>query len=276
MENPAVKDQAAKDPTPKDQSVKDQSVKDQSVKEQILEEEVRMLKQKVCAIIVAAGKGKRMERDYNKQYIHLEGKPIVARTLLHFENHEIIDEIIIVVGQGEVEFCRENIVEKYNLSKIRKIVEGGEERYHSVHNGIKAVSHQCEVVLIHDGARPFVTREIINESIASANIYGCSIVGMPVKDTIKTIDEEGFVKDTPKRENIWLVQTPQTFKKEIILRAHQKREMENLSVTDDAMLVEALGGRVKMIRGSYENIKITTPEDLEIGQAILKRGRTNR
>ncbi len=232
--------------------------------------------QKVSAIIVAAGKGKRMEQNYNKQYIHLEGKPIVAHTLQHFEDHPEIDEIVIVVGEGEVEFCRENIVEKYNLSKVKIIVEGGKERYHSVYNGIKAVSKACEVVLIHDGARPFVTGEIINESIASANAYGCSIVGMPVKDTIKIINEEGFVKDTPKRENLWLVQTPQTFKKEIILQAHQKREIENLSVTDDAMLVEALGGRVKMIRGSYENIKITTPEDLEIGQAILKRRKTNR
>ncbi len=229
---------------------------------------------KVSAIIVAAGKGKRMERDYNKQYIHLGDKPIVAHTLIHFENHEIIDEIIIVVAKGEVEFCRESIVEKYNLSKVRSIVEGGQERYHSVFKGIKAVSLDSEVILIHDGARPFVTNEITNESVVSAVGYGCSIVGMPVKDTIKTINEEGFVEGTPKRENLWLVQTPQTFKKEIILEAHQKREKENLSVTDDAMLVEALGIKVKMIRGSYENIKITTPEDLEFGQVILKRRKT--
>jgi len=258
------------------QPMEDQALKDPIVKDQTPGNEAGMSKQKVGAIIVAAGKGKRMEREYNKQYIHLEGKPIVAHTLLQFENHEKIDEIIIVVGQGEVEFCRESIVEQYNLSKVAKIVEGGAERYHSVHNGIKAVSQQCEVILIHDGARPFVTGEIINESIASANTYGCSIVGMPVKDTIKIINEEGFVKDTPKRENLWLVQTPQTFKKEIILRAHEKREAENLSVTDDAMLVEALGGKVKMIKGSYENIKITTPEDLEIGQAILKRRKGNQ
>lgn len=231
---------------------------------------------KVSAIIVAAGKGKRMERNYNKQYIHLEGKPILAHTLKQFENHEKVDEIVIVVGQGEVEFCRETIAEKFNFSKVRTIVEGGAERYHSVHNGIKAVSEECEVVLIHDGARPFVTGEIINESIASANTYGCSIVGMPVKDTIKIINEEGFVKETPKREDLWLVQTPQAFKKELILQAHQKREKENRSVTDDAMLVEALGLKVKMIKGSYENIKITTPEDLEIGQGILKRRKTTR
>lgn len=233
-------------------------------------------KQRVGAIIVAAGKGKRMERDYNKQYIQLEGKPILAHSLQHFQDHGKIDEIVIVVGKGEVEFCRENIVEKYKLSKVGKIVEGGAERYHSVYNGIKALSSQCEVVLIHDGARPFVTAEIINESIASADTYGCSIVGMPVKDTIKVIGEEGFVKETPKRENLWLVQTPQTFKKDLISEAHQKREIENLSVTDDAMLVEALGHRVKMIEGSYENIKITTPEDLEIGQGILKRRRSKR
>lgn len=240
-----------------------------------MENDALQQRKKISAVIVAAGMGKRMERNYNKQYIKLEGVPILAHTAIQFQNHPHIDEVVIVVGQGEVEYCRENIVEKNNLQKVKMIVEGGKERYHSVYNGIKAVSEECELVLIHDGARPFVTREIINESIASANTYGCSIVGMPVKDTIKVIDEEGFVKDTPKRDQLWLVQTPQTFKKDLILQAHQKREKEDLAVTDDAMLVEALGRRVKMIRGDYENIKITTPEDLEVGRVILKRRKTN-
>ncbi len=240
-----------------------------------MENDALQQRKKISAVIVAAGMGKRMERNYNKQYIKLEGVPILAHTAIQLQNHPHIDEVVIVVGQGEVEYCRENIVEKNNLQKVKMIVEGGKERYHSVYNGIKAVSEECELVLIHDGARPFVTREIINESIASANTYGCSIVGMPVKDTIKVIDEEGFVKDTPKRDQLWLVQTPQTFKKDLILQAHQKREKEDLAVTDDAMLVEALGRRVKMIRGDYENIKITTPEDLEVGRVILKRRKTN-
>jgi 2-C-methyl-D-erythritol 4-phosphate cytidylyltransferase len=232
-------------------------------------------RKKVSAIIVAAGKGKRMERNYNKQYIKLEGVPILAHTVIQFENHPKIDEILIVVGQGEVKFCNENIVVKNNLTKVKKIVEGGKERYHSVYNGIKAVSEECDLVLIHDGARPFITAEVINESIESATVFGSSIVGVPVKDTIKVIDEEGYVKDTPKRENLWQVQTPQTFQKDLVLQAHRKREKENLTVTDDAMLVEALGRRVKMIRGDYENIKITTPEDLELGQVILKRRKIN-
>jgi len=231
--------------------------------------------QGVSAIVVAGGKGKRMERTYNKQYIDLMGIPILAHTLGHFENYSKIDEIVLVVGKGEVEFSRERIVEKFNFTKIKSIVEGGEERYHSVYNGIKAVSEASDMVVIHDGARPFVTDGILEESIQAAKIHGCSIVGMPVKDTIKVIDEEGFVKDTPKRENLWLVQTPQTFKKEVILQAHKKRAAENLSVTDDAMLVEALGIKVKMVRGNYENMKITTPEDLEIGEGIIKRRKIN-
>lgn len=229
---------------------------------------------RVSAIIVAAGKGKRMERDYNKQYIPLGDRPVLAHTLQRFEKHEMIDEIIVVVAKGEVEFCRENISKKYKMSKVHKIIEGGKERYHSVYKGIKAVSKESEVIVIHDGARPFVTDHIIKESILSALSYGCAIVGMPVKDTIKIIDPKGFVKDTPKREYLWLVQTPQTFKKDLIVRAHEKREKENLAVTDDAMLVEALGIKVKMIKGSYENIKITTPEDLEVGEAILQRGKS--
>lgn len=230
-----------------------------------------MNKVKVSAIVVAAGKGKRMERNYNKQYISLNGKPILVHTLMQFEKHGEIDEVIVVVGQGEVSFCKENIVEKNQLHKVKKVVAGGKERYHSVSNGLQALGEESEVVIIHDGARPFVTGEIINKSIDAAKTHGASIVGVPVKDTIKTIDEEGFVKDTLRRDTLWSIQTPQTFRKDLILQAHQKRERENLSVTDDAMLVEALGMKVKMVLGSYENMKITTPEDLEIGQGILKK-----
>lgn len=234
-----------------------------------------MQRVKVSAIVVAAGKGKRMERTYNKQYIALEEKPILAHTLTHFENHDAVDEVIVVVGKGEVQFCKEQIVEKYHLQKVKKVIEGGKERYHSVYNGLKAASEESEVVLIHDGARPFLTEEIVNKGIAAAKVHGSSITGVPVKDTIKVIDGEGFVKDTLKRDNLWQVQTPQTFKKEVILQAHQKREKENLSVTDDAMLVEKLGMKVKMVLGSYENIKMTTPEDLDVGEAILRRRNEN-
>lgn len=232
-----------------------------------------MKKVEVSVIVVAAGKGKRMERTYNKQYISLEGKPILAHTLMQFEKHGEIDGVIVVVGRGEVNFCKEHIIEKYNLQKVKRVVEGGKERYHSVSNGLKELGVETEVVMIHDGARPFVTEAIINKSIDAARIHGSAIVGVPVKDTIKTVDKDGFVKDTLKRDTLWSIQTPQTFKKDLIIQAHQKRKRENLSVTDDAMLVEALGMKVKMVLGSYENMKITTPEDLEVGQAIVKKRR---
>ncbi len=229
----------------------------------------------VSAVVVAAGKGKRMERDYNKQYITLEGRPILAHTLRVFENHEAIDEVVVVVGKGEGPLCRKRVVEPYGLTKVQSIVEGGRERYHSVLNGIRATKEDCDMVVIHDGARPFLKAAMIDQSICAAKAHGCAILGVPVKDTIKIIDGEGFVRETPKREELWMVQTPQTFQKPLILKAHELREGKNLAVTDDAMLVEALGRKVKMVRGDYENIKITTPEDLVLAEGIMKR-RKNR
>lgn len=225
----------------------------------------------VSAVVVAAGKGKRMEREINKQYIALGGRAILAHTLQAFEDHPGIDEVVLVVGKGEESLCRQQVIEAEGFRKVQKVVTGGTERYHSVYNGIRSLGEDCDVVVVHDGARPFVTDTMINESIAGARAHGCAIVGVPVKDTIKVIDGEGFVKETPKRETLWMVQTPQTFQKSLLLRAHGEREKKNLAVTDDAMLLEALGRKVKMVRGDYENIKITTPEDLDLGEGIMKR-----
>ncbi len=226
---------------------------------------------KISAIIVAAGKGKRMGEGYNKQYILLAGKPIVARTIEVFENVGSIDEIVLVVGKGEIDLARKDIIHKYNFKKVVKIIEGGTERQDSVYNGLKAIDVNCNIVLIHDGARPFITGNIIEKSIKAAKDAGACVVAVRVKDTIKVVNKNMEVDYTPDRDILWAVQTPQAFEHKLLLEAYKKLRADNIKVTDDAMLVEKLGHIIKIIEGSYENIKITTPEDLILGEGILKK-----
>ncbi|QUH19843.1 2-C-methyl-D-erythritol 4-phosphate cytidylyltransferase [Alkaliphilus sp. B6464] len=225
---------------------------------------------KTSAIIVAAGKGRRMGREYNKQYILLGNKPIVAHTIEVFEDSSLIDEIILVVGKGEVDLIKQIIIDKYNFKKVISIVEGGDRRQDSVYNGLRAIGNNCNIVLIHDGARPFITDSIIEEGIDVANKTGACIAAVPVKDTIKVSNESMDVVNTPNRETLWAVQTPQVFKYQLVMDAYEKLQNSNIEATDDAMIIERLGYTVKIIKGSYENIKITTPEDLILGEGILK------
>ncbi len=231
---------------------------------------------KVTAIVLAAGQGKRMKSTVHKQYLILKNKPVLYYSLKAFEDSQV-DEIVLVVGKGEQEFCQKEIVDKYNFHKIKAIVEGGKERYHSVAYGIRAICWECKYVLIHDGARPFVDKEMIHRVVDAVQVSKACVVGMPVKDTIKISDEKGYVCDTPARSLVWQVQTPQAFDKSVIADAYNKllSEEENLSaagitVTDDAMVVEYfMKIPVKLIQGSYKNIKITTPEDLKIAKILL-------
>jgi 2-C-methyl-D-erythritol 4-phosphate cytidylyltransferase len=223
----------------------------------------------VSAIIVAAGKGKRMGENINKQYIKLKDKEVLAITLEEFSKVDQVEEIIVVVSPDEVEFCKKNIIEKYNFSKVKKIVCGGKERQQSVYNGLLGCGAETDIVLIHDGARPFIDNEIICKSIEGAKINGACTVAVPVKDTIKVADSNKIITKTLKRDELYLIQTPQAFKYELILEAHKKALSETTLATDDTMLVEALGYKVKIIDGDYFNIKITTPEDLIFGNAIL-------
>ncbi|ABR50578.1 2-C-methyl-D-erythritol 4-phosphate cytidylyltransferase [Alkaliphilus metalliredigens QYMF] len=226
---------------------------------------------KVTVIVVAAGKGKRMGRSYNKQYIMLENKPILYHTLAVFEKHSEINEIILVVASGEEEYCQGQIIKKYGLKKVRKVVAGGSERRNSVKNGLEELEEACEVVLVHDGARPFITKEVITKSIEVAYEEGAVIVAVPVKDTIKRVNEKMEVVETPERQQLWAVQTPQVFRSGILKRAYKEAEDFERVGTDDAVLVEAAGYTVKVVLGIYENIKVTTPEDLIIGQGILNQ-----
>jgi 2-C-methyl-D-erythritol 4-phosphate cytidylyltransferase len=224
----------------------------------------------ISAVIVAGGKGKRLGAGINKQYIKLLGREILAWTLGAFEKVALVEEVVLVVPEDELEYCRENIVNHYGFKKVKEIVTGGAERQNSVYNGLKACSPDTEVVLIHDGARPFISVEVIAASIEGAMEHGACAVAVAVKDTLKVVDREKFVVSTPERSSIYSVQTPQTFKYELILKAHRQALEKNMSATDDTMLVEALGRRVKLIEGDYYNLKITTQEDLVFGEAILK------
>ena len=229
-----------------------------------------MEKQKYAAIVLAAGSGKRMNSQVHKQYLIIQDRPVLYYSLKEFED-SAVDEIVLVVGKGEEEFCRREIVDKYGISKVKAIVEGGKERYHSVFEGLKQTS-DADYVLIHDGARPFVNQDIIRRCMQEVQKYQACVVGMPVKDTIKIADEEGYAKQTPDRKNVWMIQTPQTFSYALIYGAYEEMlKTEDAAITDDAMVLERTKGKKsKLIEGSYRNIKITTPEDLLIANVYLQ------
>ena len=220
-------------------------------------------------VIVAAGTGSRMNMGINKQFIKLEGKEIIAYTIEKFYNNSNIEDIVVVVKEDESEFFKKEILDKYNFKNV-KIAYGGKERQDSVYNGLKLLDEKCDVVLIHDGARPFVSDKIIDKSIEEAKEHKAIVVGVPVKDTIKVIDNDKNIVDTPNRSVLCAVQTPQTFDYNILIDAYKDAFKNKFYGTDDAMLVERIGYKVKMLEGSYNNIKITTQEDLNVGSQILR------
>ena len=219
-------------------------------------------------IIVAAGSGSRMNTNINKQFIKLNDKEIIAHTIEKFYNNKNINDIVIVIKEDEAKFFKKEILDKYRFKNI-KIAYGGKERQDSVYSGIKLLDKNCKYVLIHDGARPFVDEDIINRSLDEVKVFKSIIVGVPVKDTIKVVNNNNSVVDTPNRSTLWSVQTPQTFDYNIIKRAYEDAFDNNFYGTDDAMLVERIGYTIKMIYGSYNNIKVTTPEDIIIGTQII-------
>lgn len=227
---------------------------------------------KVIALIPAAGMGKRMGAGINKQYLLLGGKPIVAHTISVFENAPFVDDIYVIVPEGEIPYCREEVVERYGFAKVRRIVPGGAERQNSVLNGLRAAEDagDDDIVLIHDGVRPFIPVQVLERAIETAAAHDGALVAVPAKDTVKIVID-GVVRDTPPRENLWLAQTPQAFRYGVILAAHEIAEAEGFIGTDDAMLVERLEKEVHVVLGDYRNIKITTPEDLILAEAFLRQ-----
>ena len=237
-------------------------------------------KKNCTAIVLSAGQGKRMGASVQKQYIELQGKPIIYYTLSVFQKSDIIDDIILVVGKDQLKYVQEEIARKYHFTKVKTVVEGGHERYASVWQGLKAREYdkyyeniQDGYVFIHDGARPFVDEEMLERAYDTVRKYRACVAGVPSKDTIKLINEEQFAVTTPERKYVWAVQTPQVFEKTLIFEAYARlMEEECVHVTDDAMVVEQMMHLpVKLFEGSYENIKITTPEDLDIARIFLSK-----
>jgi 2-C-methyl-D-erythritol 4-phosphate cytidylyltransferase len=222
------------------------------------------------AVILSAGKGSRMKAEINKQFLLLQNKPVIVHVLEAFEKCSEIDEIIVVAASDELQYFQINIIDKFNFNKVKGVIAGGLERQQSAYNGLKSISQDCEIVLIHDGARPFVSQQTIIDCINGARIYGAVSAGMPSKDTIKLVDENDMVTLTPPRDRVWQTQTPQAFKRTLIIEAHEIAQNKGITATDDTMLVEMLGYQVKMLAGSYENIKITTPDDLLLGEQLIK------
>lgn len=230
-----------------------------------------MTEPRAFAVVPAAGMGKRMGADINKQYLLLNGVPIVARTLQVLQQCDLITGIILVTPQQEIHYCRRHVVDRYNLTKVLQIVPGGAERQHSVMNGLTELEHHArptDIVLIHDGVRPFIDEQILRLAYETACEAGGALVAVPVKDTIKTI-KNGIVLATPDRSNLWQAQTPQAFRLNLLHNAYSQAVKDNFTGTDDCSLVERIGGKIKIVNGSYRNIKITTPEDLILAEAFL-------
>lgn len=225
---------------------------------------------KCTAIVLAAGQGKRMNSKIQKQFLDIQGYPVLYYALKRFQECSWMDEIILVTGEGEREYCREEIVEKYQFDKVTAIAAGGKERYHSVQNGLKACT-DTDFVFIHDGARPFLTQEILERGLECVQKWEACAAGMPSKDTVKIVDSQGQVQSTPDRSFVWNVQTPQVFRYQLVADAYDRAlQGECIGITDDAMVVEQYGNHpVMMYRGSYENIKITTPEDLGVAEVFV-------
>lgn len=230
-----------------------------------------MGKPRAFALVPAAGMGKRMGADINKQYLLLDGMPIVARTLQVFQQSDLIAGIVLVTPEQEISFCRSEVVERYNLSKVLAIAPGGSERQHSVMNGLMELGRHAQaddIVLIHDGVRPFINDRLLQQAYETACVTDGALVAVPVKDTIKAV-QDGIITGTPDRSNLWQAQTPQAFRLDLILKAHQQADQEKFLGTDDCSLLERMDGKISIVTGSYRNIKITTPEDLVIASALL-------
>ncbi len=228
-----------------------------------------MINVKAAAIIAAAGWGKRFSVGRRKQFQLLGGKPVLVHSIERFEESPSVGEIILVVSEDSTEYCREEIVKRFQFKKIKEIVPGGEERQHSVKRGFSSISNETDIVVVHDGVRPFVTVDLIEKSIEEALKSGGAIVAVPVKDTVKE-SSEGYIQRTLPRESLWLAQTPQAFRYDILKRAYGMSEEDGFLGTDESSLVERLGIRVRLIQGSQMNMKITTEEDLLIAELALK------
>lgn len=224
----------------------------------------------VSALVLAAGRGSRMHSEKAKQFMDLGGHPLLWYSLQVFQESEA-DEIVLVTGKEDMAYCETEIVRRNHFTKVRRITAGGKERSDSVRNGIAAADPEADIIMIHDAARPFATPEMIRDSIQAAEVYGACTTAVPVKDTIKEVDGEEFGVRTPDRRFLRQIQTPQTFRGDLLREAYRRMGEETAGITDDTMVVERfMHVPVKMVSGSYRNIKVTTPEDLVLAEAFLQ------
>ena len=227
-------------------------------------------KQKLCALIPGAGSGTRMKHPVKKLYRNLEDKPVLAHTIGALDRISVIDSIFVIVDSSDFEMCQSSVISPYGFRRVKNLVGGGLTRQASVFNGLKALPSDTEFVIVHDGARPFVPDTMIFNCLEAAEQWGAAAIATPVKDTIKIANDNGFISTTPDRQQLWSVQTPQVFRASVLLEAHQRAQRKEITATDDATLVEQIGCRVKLVMGSYTNVKITTPEDLIIAHALKR------
>ena len=225
--------------------------------------------EKVVGIILAGGRGSRMGAEISKQFIEINEKPIIYHTIKAFEKCNKINDIILVLPSDEIKYFKEKILNRFDF-KISAIVEGGKERQDSVYNALKYIK-DCNIVLIHDGARPFVNLDIINSGIEFAKEFGAAAPGVIPKDTIKVKNTYGFSASTPDRNTLVAIQTPQCFDYKLIKQCHEKIREQNILVTDDTMVAETFGHKVYLYEGDYKNIKVTTPEDLILCREFIKQ-----
>jgi 2-C-methyl-D-erythritol 4-phosphate cytidylyltransferase len=227
---------------------------------------------RISAIICAAGQGKRMGLGKNKQFLELEGKPLIIHTLQQWEECDRIDEVTVVVGRGEEDLIQ-RLITTYQLKKAYQVITGGEERQESVYQGLLSIgrSKKPDIVLIHDGARPFITAQEINQLLEKLTVYDAAVLAVPLKDTIKKAAKDGHIEETLDRSQLWAIQTPQAFRYSLIWQAHQQAKRDEILATDDAALVERMDTPVYIVQGSYNNIKLTTPEDIELAEFMLQR-----
>ena len=212
-----------------------------------------------------------MRTSVKKPYLNLGDKPILVHTIGVFDNNPVIDTISVIVDDADLEFCQSRIIAPNAFQKVGDLVVGGLTRQASVFNGLQSLPTDVDCVIVHDGVRPFVTDEVIFACIEAADEFGAAVAAVPVKDTVKVASADGFIVDTPDRAKLWAVQTPQAFRASVLLDAHALAQREGVTATDDAMLVEQLGFRVKIVSGSDANLKITTPDDLIIAEALKRR-----
>lgn len=229
---------------------------------------------RVAAIILAAGQGRRIGGKVAKQFIRLGGRPLIAHTLRQFQTCEVVDDLYLTVPRGQVRSCQRDIVERYHFTKVRAVVAGGKERQDSCHRCLRRLPETVGVVVVHDGVRPFLSQGLIRAVIHGAVKWGGAIAALPVEETIKEVSEEGVIVTTLRRERLWQVQTPQAFRRDILVEAFAKAYADGYYSTDEASLVERAGFPVRAVRGTPFNVKITTPKDLLLGKVILEQMRT--